>query len=121
MFNVILTSILADIADEQEYESGQRQEGIIFATFMFSAKALTGLGTLFGGFLLDFIQFNKEAMPGEVPSDVRLVVGPIAGCLFIVPFAITLFFTISRVKHAEIKQTLLERKQGTPTPESEEM
>jgi len=35
--HIIATSILADIADEQEYETGQRQEGILFGTFMYSA------------------------------------------------------------------------------------
>lgn len=124
IFHIILTSILADIADEQEYETGQRQEGILLATFMFSAKSFTGFGALFGGLLLDFVHLDVTAVPGEVPSDVLfkfgLAVGPIAGCLFMVPFAISRFFTVSRAKHAEIKEALLERKQGTPTPVSEE-
>lgn len=93
---------------------------VFFAAFMFSAKSFSGFGTLFGGLMLDFIHLDVLATPGEVPSDVLfklgLVVGPLLGCLFVIPFVATRFFTVSRAKHAEIKKALLERQQA-PTPD----
>jgi len=73
---------------------------------------------------LGFIQFPAEPAVGEAASDVLfkfgLVVCPIARCLFIVSFAISRLFTVSRAKRAEIKQALLERRQGASTRMSEE-
>ena len=116
-------SILADIVDEQNYETRQRQEGVAFAALMFSTKAFSGVGTLLGGWVLDFIQFDVNATPGEAPPEVLfklgLFVGPILGCLLFVPFTASRFFTVSLAKHAEIKETLLKRQQETSSPMSE--
>jgi Na+/melibiose symporter-like transporter len=119
ILHIIATSILADIVDEQEYDTGQRQEGVLFAAFMFSAKSFSGVGTLMGGWILDFVELDMTALPGEVSWEVLfkfgLAVGPIVGCLLIVPFMAARFFTLSRETHAKIKEALLERQQQAET------
>jgi Na+/melibiose symporter-like transporter len=124
ILHIIATSILAVIVDEQEYDTGQRQEGVLFAGFMFSAKSFSGLGTLMGGWILDFVQLDVKATPGEVPWEVLfkfgLAVGPLVGCLLVIPFMAARFFTLSRETHAEIKKALLKREQEAKASVSEE-
>ena len=66
IIHIIPASIIADIADEHAYNTGQRQEGVFFAAQGFSAKAISGFGTLFGGWVLDFV-----GMPGNVHPQVH--------------------------------------------------
>ena len=70
-----------------------------------------------GGWILDFIQFDVQAAPGDVPweilSKLGLSVGPLVGCLLVIPFVAARFFTLSRETHAEIKEALLKRQQET--------
>lgn len=115
MIHILPPSLLADIVDEQELETGQRQEGVFFAAQSFSAKAVSGFGTLFGGWVLDFAGLPEKVLPGQVPSGVLfrmgLIVGPVLGCLFLIPFVASLGFRLSRAKHAEISRALLSRSE----------
>ena len=48
-------SMMADVADEHDYQTGARQEGIFFGAIAFSHKATSGFGTFIGGLGLDII------------------------------------------------------------------
>ena len=47
--NTAFGSAIADVADENELRTGQRQEGIVFATSSFSGKFASGIGSLLAG------------------------------------------------------------------------
>ena len=49
---VEVNSMLADIADENELETGVRREGVIYAFRAFTNKVTSSIGILIGGFLL---------------------------------------------------------------------
>ncbi len=114
IIHIISASIIADIVDEQELLTGKRQEGVFFAAQGFSAKAVSGFGTFFGGLVLDFVKMPLDAEPGKVAPEVLfklgLIVGPILGCFFVIPYLATTRFNVSRARHAEIQQALTERK-----------
>ena len=59
--NVAFGSMVADIIDEHEYETGKRQEGIFFAASSFSAKATSGIGNVIAGVTLDLISWPRGA------------------------------------------------------------
>jgi GPH family glycoside/pentoside/hexuronide:cation symporter len=50
-------SMMADVADEHELESGRRQEGVFFGAVAFSGKGATGFGNLVAGVALDLIRW----------------------------------------------------------------
>jgi len=53
-------SMISDVTDENELESGRRQEGIFFSTRTLASKFTVGFGHLFGGIALDhYIRFPK--------------------------------------------------------------
>ncbi|MGH7012411.1 MAG: MFS transporter, partial [Caulobacteraceae bacterium] len=58
---VAYPSMMADAADEHEYLSGHRREGLYFAGLGFAGKAASGLGALTAGFSLDLIGFPRHA------------------------------------------------------------
>ena len=67
---IMVGSLIADLMDEQELETGKRQEGVFSSALSFSAKATSSLGINIGGFLLDFIvRFPKQAQIGTVDND----------------------------------------------------
>ena len=64
--SVSASSIVADLTDEHEADSGKRQEGGFFAVISFTTKLASAAGPLYAGFALDLIDLREGMMPGEV-------------------------------------------------------
>jgi Na+/melibiose symporter-like transporter len=118
IIHIVPASLLADIVDEHELETGRRQEGVFFAAQGFAAKAVSGFGTLFGGWALDLSGMPERAAPGQVPAEVLsrlgLMVGPLLGLLFLVPLLLSTRFTLTRARLEEIQVALAERRRRAP-------
>ncbi len=103
-------SMLADVADEHELETGIRREGVLYAVRAFSSKATAAFGTLFGGALLSAIDFPEKAVRGEVPADtvwnLGLVAGPATSTFSLLALLFYLRYDIDRHRHAEIVSKL---------------
>ena len=80
---------MADVIDEQELETGERQEGIFFSASAFAHKAVGGLGTLLGGVSLTLIglpaQIEVTAAPADAIFKLGILMGPILGLSFLIP------------------------------------
>ena len=76
---VSIQAMLADIADEHDLATGQRQEGVLFAAAFFTAKFVSGFGFLVAGPFLDLIGLEAGMQPGEAPRSVILGLGLIMG------------------------------------------
>ena len=113
---IIVTSMLADVADETELATGKRQEGMLSATISFTAKATSGLGGLVAGVALDLIDFPRGAAPGSVePAKVTalgLAVGPGLMLLYVATLAFLARYDITRRRHGEIVAALARRRGG---------
>ncbi len=126
MFNIAMTSFLgpivfasinsmfADITDEHELEVGERREGVIFAARAFALKATSSLGLIFGGILLDYIQFPRGATTGSVDPDVvwqlGFIAGPATSVFTFSGLLLYMGYKISRARHAEIQAELDRRR-----------
>lgn len=106
-------SMMADIADEHELESGRRQEGIFFGALSFSGKAASGLGNMLGGIGLDLIAFPRSAVPGDVGLDVLtrlgLLYGPVVMGFAVLAVWCYSHYDLSRARHGEVLAALAER------------
>ena len=111
---ISINSMFADITDELELETGERQEGIIYSARAFAAKAANGLGTVVGGLALDLIAFPKKAIPGTVDPDVifylGLVQGPATSIFALSALVRYLEYKLDRSRHAEIVAELDKRR-----------
>ena len=107
--NMVRDSMVGDIADEVELDSGKRQEGILFATVGFMQKLNTGLGSFFAGQVLNFINFDRSNHTAEQAYTLSFVQGPITTILMIVPLIIFSFYSLSASRHNEIIESLKSR------------
>ncbi|MCZ6829060.1 MAG: MFS transporter [Gammaproteobacteria bacterium] len=108
--SLMTISMLADVTDENELQTGRRQEGIYFGTSNFLHKCSSGLGHFVAGVGLDLIAFPSDAIPGEVAPEIinrlGLLYGPgVLFCCLIASF-IMRRYPLSRDRHAEIIRQL---------------
>ena len=117
---VIGASLIADILDQHELETGYRQEAMFNAAIIFCIKATSGLGILFGGFILSLIGLPVQADPASVPSEtiwnLGLVVGICLPLLHIFPIMLVRRYKITRAVHADIRAQLEARRKAAATP-----
>lgn len=64
---VLSASMMADVSDRDELDSGVRRQGIFFAAFSFVNKVAHGVGAAIAGFLYDFVGLAKGMTPAEAP------------------------------------------------------
>jgi GPH family glycoside/pentoside/hexuronide:cation symporter len=112
---MILTgSMLADVIEDSELKTGQRQEGLFFAGNLFMQKCVTGIGTFAAGTLITLVGFPRNAVPGQVDPAVieRLILTfVILTSLFVLcAVAVFLRFPLGEQDHAERVRQLAARK-----------
>jgi Na+/melibiose symporter-like transporter len=111
---IIGASLVADLLDDQELRTGYRQEAMFNAALSFSAKAVSGVGTVLGGLILTAIAFPTQAKPADVPADAILRLGAVVGMavplLYLIPIALITRYRITRERHAEIRAALAARR-----------
>jgi glycoside/pentoside/hexuronide:cation symporter, GPH family len=124
VLSISVLSALADIADEHELTTGQRQEGMFFAARSLFAKASSGLGHVLGGAAIDLIDFPKGALPGQVPKDVifqlGLVDGPISSLPAVLAVIIFARYALNRQKHESVQRQLHTRRAAPSTAKAVE-
>ena len=106
-------SMMADIADEHELDTGRRQEGIFFGALLFAVKATSGLGQFVAGWGLDLIDFPLRAEPGTVPTAttdaLAILYGPGIAILAVLSVIVLSRYRITTQRHAEIVAALARR------------
>ncbi len=110
-----INSMLADIADEHELDTGIRREGVLYSVRAFSTKATAAFGTLFGGILLSLIDFPANATRGSIPAeivwDLGLIAGPATSIFSLAALGFYLRYRINYRRHREIVAELERRKE----------
>jgi Na+/melibiose symporter-like transporter len=108
-------SMMADIADEHELDTGKRQEGIFFGALLFAVKATSGLGQFAAGWGLDLIEFPLRAAPGSVPLETTnalgILYGPGIAVIAIAAIVVLTRYRITNARHAEIAAALAHRRE----------
>ncbi|MFO1254826.1 MAG: MFS transporter [Sphingomonadaceae bacterium] len=100
---VSASSMMADVVEASEEQTGRRSEGVFFSGSFFMQKCATGLGIFLTGQMLALAGLPDKARPGQVPLEVidRLsltYVGVVA--VFAVLIALVLGrFPITRADH----------------------
>jgi Na+/melibiose symporter-like transporter len=110
VFDICWRSMIADLTEQTELETGRRNEGVISSAITFSTKCADALGTLIAGVLLSLIAFPTETAVGDVPPDIVAKLGLIYGPLvFLIWMGVILSisrYRISRSRHQETLEQL---------------
>ena len=119
-------SMMADVADEHEFESGVRQEGIFFGAIAFSSKATAGFGNFIGGIGLDIISWPRGTdiqtaadVPAETLFNLGLLYGPIVAGFSIIALWCYTRYDLTKERHADILAKLNARRQAAATAGAE--
>lgn len=112
-------SLLPDVIELDELETGQRREGIFYGFFVFLQKLGLSLGLFISGQVLDFAGYI-QAEPGQAvppqPESVllalRFLVGPAGALIILLSFIAVYLYPITKEKHAAIRAELERRKAG---------
>ncbi|MDH4399386.1 MFS transporter [Sphingorhabdus sp.] len=70
---MLTSSMMADVVEASQQETGRRSEGLFFAGYFFMQKCAVGIGTFAAGMILTFADFPQNAVPGRV--DVAVLDG----------------------------------------------
>ena len=119
---VMFVSMIADLVDDQELKTGQRQEGVFAAGVAFSTKAVGSLGVIIGGFLLEFfIKFPVGQGQAEISEDIlfRLAITDaiIVNSFLLIPAYLISKYSLTRERFAEVQAALQEFRKEAPISE----
>jgi len=109
-----LNAMFADIVDEHELDTGHRREGIVFAARSFLIKAISSVGIVIGGWVIDWIAFPKGARAGTVPDgvlwDLGLYQAPLPSLFVLIGVLMYSGYRLDRARHAQIVEELSRRR-----------
>lgn len=111
-------SMIPDVIDLDELETGKRREGIFYGFMVLLQKFGLALGLFLVGIALDASGFIKT-VAGEAPPiqpdsalwAIRLVVAPFPAFILLMGIILAYFYPITREYHTQIRLKLEERKQ----------
>jgi len=106
MGNMTRDSMIGDIADEVELNSGRRQEGILYSSVSFIQKVNTAIGSITAGAVLSFIDYSTESPTNEQTYSLFFVQGVVGPILLIIPIFIFFFYSLDKKRHSEIIKKL---------------
>ncbi len=102
---MLTSSMMADVVEASQQETGRRSEGLFFAGYFFMQKCAVGIGTFAAGMILSFADFPQNAVPGNVGPAVldglALYYMGVVAVLGITGVLILRHFPISRESHNE--------------------
>ena len=111
---IVIDSQLVDIADDHEYRTGHRSEGVVFSIRTFAMKATSGIGGLIGGFGLDLIDFPENAVVGEVApatlNGLLFMSGPLYWIIVAASIGFMAMYQLTEGRHKEILAELRVRR-----------
>ena len=123
VFMLFFTSLMPDICDLDELESGQRREGLFAAVMAFVGKLQNSLCILIGGFLLNLAGFNaKLVQKGVLPShDVLNRLRWLSFTPMILfsglALALSFYYPVTKEKIDEVHAILAERRKARAAEE----
>ncbi len=110
-------SMIPDVIELDELQTGQRREGVFYAFMVLLQKIGLAAGLFLVGVVLEISGF-METVPGQpTPTQppsallaIRLAIGPLPTLVLIGGLVLAYFYPITREVHAEILLKLRERK-----------
>ena len=112
-FNIFVASMLADLAEQSELETGRRSEGILAAAITFAKKSVQGLGVLMASFVLTLAQFPKGVSVDDVSDQAIWDLGayfvPIVTAIYLVMIGALTSYKLSKEDFEENLRRLQDR------------
>jgi len=110
-------SMVADIVDEQEYNTGERNEGVYYGMLNFGYKVSQSIAIFILGIILDFLKFDPEAVVQTHDTSIALGVLLAVGSLicFSLAFRFYLGYDLNK-SSVEAMQTAIKNRLSKDIP-----
>ena len=96
-YQILSSSMIADIVEESELKTGRRSEGIFFAGITFMRKLARGSGLFLASLILAVAELSREMQPGDLSQETLTLLG--AGYAFgLLALWTTMILFLSRYK-----------------------
>ena len=113
-FQILSSSMLADLVEQAELKTGRRSEGLFFSAITFVRMTVQGLGVITASFVLAAAEFPKGAVQGEISDQTLLRLGayyaPTILALWMAMIAVMSTYKLTRAGHEENLRQLAEGK-----------
>ena len=110
-------SMIPDVIELDELNTGQRREGIFYSFMVLLQKFGLALALFLVGIALEWSGFIERPPGGEIPVQpdsallaIRIAIAPLPTIVLILGLILAYFYPITKEKHAEIRLKLQERK-----------
>ncbi|WP_129632966.1 MFS transporter [Candidatus Oscillochloris fontis] len=107
-------SMLPDVIDLDELETGQRREGIFYGVMTFTQKTCVGLGIALTLQALQWYGFDGSLLPGQQPTSaltaLRWMIGPLPTVILLIGMVLVARYPLTKQRHAEILAELERRR-----------
>lgn len=111
IFNIVITSMVADTVEYAEWKIGKRSESIVFSVVAFITKASTALGGSAVAFSLAFYNFVPNAVQSEQTlNGIRALISLWPALITLIALGLIFFYKITEEKYAMILQDLETRR-----------
>lgn len=103
---VIISSMVADVAEDSAVKTGVRSEGLLFAANGLVPKITTGLGNLLGNLMLELVHFPSGVAQGHpdvvdpaIMRNLALISLPVGMVFSLASVGVLMFYRIDRRAH----------------------
>ncbi len=115
-------SMIPDVVEMDELETGQRREGIFYGFFVFLQKLGISLGLAMSNYVFALAGYINQVPGGPLPVQppavlmaLRIFVSLAPAVILLISFVAVYKYPISRQKHAEMRAELERRKKLAAT------
>ena len=112
--HVLPWAILPDAIEWDEYQTGERHEGMFYSLTTLTKKIATSIALPLVLLLLEATGYVANA-PQQAPSaimGIRVAIGPIPAVLLLIGIGFAFYYPLDRVQFAEIVEKLAARKKA---------
>ncbi|MEL7112265.1 MAG: MFS transporter [Pseudomonadota bacterium] len=74
-FQILSSSMIADIVEDSELKTGRRSEGIFFAGILFMRKLARGSGLFLASLILAAAELSRDMQPGDLTTETLTMLG----------------------------------------------
>jgi len=100
---IIVSSMIADIVEENEVRTGKRSEGLLVAADTFLQKLVGGVALILPGILLELVAFPAKANPAtldpQIMRNLVLIIVPLTFVITLLSTGILAYYRIDRRAH----------------------
>jgi Na+/melibiose symporter-like transporter len=116
---VIITSMVADVVEDQQVRTGIRSEGVLFAANGLVPKFTGGIGAFIAGALISLVHFPAKAAPGTVdPEIVRHLALYYIPCVVLLNGGSVVALSFYRIDHAAHERNVERLRRAALEPDA---